>query len=103
MTWTRLDSKVINSKIPEIVRLYVKERLSSYAIAREIGIPPSTVRRKLKELGISRNHSEAEKVKRLNQARFTCRLCGKTKSIDELVLNKKCFPSIYSCKKCAGY
>jgi len=67
------------------------------------GIPVGIIAGRLKRLGILRNHSEAEKIKRLKQPRFPCRLCGKKKPIDELVKNKKYFPPIPCCKKCAGY
>ncbi len=99
----RTSSKVINSKIPEIVHLYIDEKLSTYEIADRIGIPPSTVRRKLKELGILRNRSEAQKIKRREQPGFLCRLCGKRKPIDELVMNRRYSPPIPCCEKCAGY
>ncbi len=94
---------MVDSDILEIKRLYLDEKLSSYAIARRIGIPSSTVRRKLKKLGILRNRSEAEKVKKLRQPGFLCRLCGKKKPIDELVMNRRYSPPIPCCKKCAGY
>lgn len=99
----RTSSKVIDSKIPEIVHLYINEKLSTYGIAERIGIAPSTVRRKLRKLGILRNRSEAQKIKRLRQPGFLCRLCGKRKPIDELVKNKRYFPPIPCCKQCAGY
>jgi len=83
------------------VHLYLNEELSSYQIARRTGIAPSTVRRKLKKLGISRNHREATRIQQ--QARFTCRLCGKSKPISELVMDRRYFPPIPCCKKCAGY
>jgi len=83
------------------VHLYIDEELSSYEIAKITGISPSTVRRKLKKLGISRNHSEATKIQQ--QPRFTCRLCGKRKPISELVIDRRYSPPIPCCKKCAGY
>jgi len=67
------------------------------------GIPVGIIAGRLKRLGILRNHSEAEKIKRLKQPGFPCRLCGKKKPIDELVKNKKYFPPIPCCKKCTGY
>lgn len=101
MIRAKLNSKVIDSKISEMVYLYTKESLSTYEIANRIGIPPSTVRGKLRKLGILRNHSEATKIQQ--QSRFTCRLCGKKKPIDELVMNRRYSPPIPCCKKCAGY
>jgi len=96
---------MVDSDILEIKRLYLDEKLSSYGVARKIGIPTSTVKGKLKELGISRNHSEATKIQkqRREQPGFLCRLCGKKKPIDELVVNKRYFPPIPCCEKCAGY
>jgi len=34
---------------------------------------------------------------------FTCRVCSKGKPISELVEDRRYFPPIYCCKKCAGY
>jgi len=34
---------------------------------------------------------------------FTCRVCNKGKPISELVEDRRHFPPIYCCKKCAGY
>lgn len=83
------------------MHLYLDEGLSSYEIARITGIAPCTVGRKLKKLGILRNHSEAAKIQQ--QPRFTCRLCGKRKPISELVIDRRYSPPIPCCKKCAGY
>lgn len=94
---------MVDSDILEIKRLYLDEKLSTYEIADRIGIAPSTVRRKLKKLGILRNRSEAQKIKRLEQPGFLCRLCGKRKPIDELVMNRRYSPPIPCCEKCAGY
>jgi len=96
---------MVDSDILEIKRLYLDEKLSSYVISRETGIPVSTVKGKLKELGISRNHSEATKIQKQKreQLGFLCRLCGKRKPIDEFVMNRRYSPPIPCCKKCAGY
>jgi len=103
MIRAKLNSKVIDSRIPEMVHLYINERLSSYEIADRIGIPPSTVRKKLKKLGILRNHSEAIRIQKLRQPKFTCRSCGKKKPVNELVVDKRYSPPIPCCKQCAGY
>jgi len=94
---------MVDSDILEIKRLYLDEKLSTYGVAERTGISVGTIAGRLKRLGILRNHREAEKIKRLKQPGFLCRLCGKKKPIDELVVNKKYFPPIPCCKKCAGY
>ncbi|MCK4403301.1 MAG: hypothetical protein KAV98_06000 [Dehalococcoidia bacterium] len=67
------------------------------------GIPVGIIAGRLKRLGILRNHSEATRIQKLRQPRFLCRLCGKKKPIDELVMNRRYSPPIPCCKKCAGY
>jgi len=99
----------MRTDIEEIKRLYLSEELSSYEIAKITGIPSSTVRARLKKLGVMRNSSEATRVRQAKrgkewmEANFTCRLCGETKPVSELVRDRRYFPFIYCCKKCAGY
>jgi len=99
----------MRTDIEEIKRLYLSEELSSYEIAKITGIPSSTVRARLKKLGVMRNSSEATRVsqakrgKGWTEANFTCRLCGETKPVSELAEDRRYFPIVYCCKKCAGY
>jgi hypothetical protein len=46
---------------------------------------------------------EGEKGNMSKELMFTCRVCGKKKPISELVEDRRYFPPIYCCKKCAGY
>lgn len=45
---------------------------------------------------------EGEKGNMNKELMFTCRTCGKKKPISELVKDRRYFPPIYCCKKCAG-
>jgi len=95
--------RVLDLDISEIVHLYVNEKLSTHEISEKTGIPSSSIRWRLKELGILRNHKEATKIQKWKQLKFTCRSCGKRKLVNELVIDRRYSPPIPCCKECAGW
>ena len=97
------SNRVLDLDISEIVHLYVNEKLSTHEISEKTGIPSSSIRWRLKELGILRNHKEAAKIQKGKQLKFTCRSCGKRKLVNELVVDRRYSPPIPCCKECAGW
>jgi len=74
--WKRLREFKIEARLPGIRRvnipnhvlkkLYLKEKLSSWKIEKKLGIPRSTVHRKLKEAGIIKDRATAHIVYQRN-------------------------------------
>jgi len=54
-------------------------------------------------MGDKRFMPEGEKGNVSKELMFTCRICGNEKPLSELVEDKRYFPPIYCCKKCAGW
>jgi len=98
-------NEVLESNFSEVIHLYVDEKLSTYEIGRMHGIPPSTIAKRLKKLGIIRSYKEAGRIVLNNHHKltFTCRLCSRKLLLNELVSDDRYFPPVYCCKKCAGY
>lgn len=94
----------INPK-DEIAEMYLVDELSTYKIAKKFGCASSTIRRKLVKLGVElRSPSKAAQLQtRMRKIFFKCKICHIKQPLAELVEDRRHFPIITCCKRCAGY
>ena len=66
LAWQK-DSRYKKLDLEKLRFLYLKRRIPAAEIAQELNISTSTVNRRLKQLGIRRNRTEAQKLKRFKR------------------------------------
>jgi transposase len=82
-------------------KLYVKEKKSTYTIAKILGCSHSTIRDYCKKYGIKLRPSQTGKLKGLNKATVKKLYLNEQKSINKIAKMLDCSPSsiLYQCKR----
>lgn len=82
----------------EILEKYIEQGMSTNQIAREVNKSQCSVRHWLKKYGLKTKHKQFPKEKQEQKSEYYCRLCDKTKPLNEFYVSKSKVHSY--CKKC---
>lgn len=86
-----------------LLQLYNHKKMSVRQLSKKLDVPRSTVQLELKKIGALRTNTQAQANRRMRGLTFTCKLCGETQALVNLVEDHRYFPFIYCCRKCAGW